>query len=646
MKLRVLLAEDSVSDAKLVTHVIERAGHEVVLLRVDTAADMAAALASESWDVVISDWSMPSFGAIEALTTLKQSGLDIPFIIVSGTIGEETAVEAMRAGAQDFLLKDRLARLVPAIERELRERESRESERRAVEALRQSERRFARLAESGIVGIATADLAGHIVDANEAYLRLIGRTRADLDAGLTWAHVNPPELGWRDAITLECLRSTGVAGPWEQEILHRDGTRIPVLVGVAMLGANESISFIADLTERKRAESKLRESEAHLRQAQKLEAIGSLAGGVAHDFNNLLSVILSYSALGLEILPEDHPLRGDLGEIYRAGQRASDLTRQLLAFSRRQVLQPRLVDLGEAITAMSKMLRRLLGEDIELTLDLPPTLPKVKVDPGQFEQVVMNLAVNARDAMSTGGTLAIALADVMLDDRWVTDHVGAKAGRHVRLTVVDDGCGMDPATLSRIFEPFFTTKEVRGTGLGLSTVMGIVQQSGGTIWVSSRLGAGTTFEIHLPVANGDAAAVLPAEPTTDVGGTETILLVEDDPQVRTLARTILRRYGYHVLEAQSGGDAVLIGEKYAAEIALLLTDVVMPRVSGRELAERLSIARPSLRTLYMSGYTDDEVVRRGVLEADVAFLQKPFTAQTLARAVRDTLDAPPGAKTR
>jgi two-component system cell cycle sensor histidine kinase/response regulator CckA len=645
-KLRVLLAEDSASDAKLVNIEIERAGYDVTMLRVETAKDMADALARETWDIVISDWSMPSFGAVPALSLLKATGLDIPFIIVSGTIGEETAVEAMRAGAQDFLLKDRLARLVPAIEREIRERESRESERRAVAALRQSERRFARLAESGIVGIATADLSGRMLDVNDAYLHLIGRTREDLATGLSWPDVNPPDWEWRDALTLEQLQTTGVAGPWEQEILHRDGTRVPVLVGVAMLGVDECISFIADLTERKRAEAKLHESEAQLRQAQKLEAIGSLAGGIAHDFNNLLSVILSYSTLGLEALPEGDPLRSDLDEIHRAGQRASDLTRQLLAFSRRQVLQPRLLDLSDVITSMSKMLRRLLGEHIELTLELPASSPNVKVDPGQFEQVVMNLAVNARDAMPSGGMLTIAITDVDLDAAWVAEHVGARVGRHVKVSVVDEGCGMDDATLSRIFEPFFTTKEVRGTGLGLSTVFGIVQQSGGTIWVTSAPRVGTRFEIYFPVANGDTTPLAAAESTAPRGGNETILLVEDDPQVRALACTILRRCGYHVLEAQSGGDALLIGEKYGAEIALLLTDVVMPRLSGRELAERLSIARPELRTLYMSGYTDDEVVRHGVLEAEVAFVQKPFTPQALARAVRETLDTPAIARSR
>jgi PAS domain S-box-containing protein len=390
-----------------------------------------------------------------------------------------------------------------------------------------------------------------------------------------------------------------------------------------------------DITERKTL-------EAQLVQAQKMEAVGRLAGGLAHDFNNLLTAISGYGELMLWEFPEDAPRRGYLEEIIRTTERASALTRQLLAFSRKQIIQPRIINLNELISKMEKMLRRLLGEDLDLITLLDPALAAVKADPGQMDQVIMNLAVNAREAMPRGGLLTIETENVFLDETYARDHLEVIPGPYVMLAVSDTGIGMDAATQAHIFEPFFTTKEPgKGTGLGLSTVHGIVKQSGGHIWFYSEPGKGTTFKIYLPRVEEAAMPLHPvAAPATSLRGPETILVAEDNEGLRRVICQTLRLYGYTVLEARHGNEAILVFGRHKGPIHLVLTDVVMPGMSGGELMERLSPFGRKAKVLFMSGYTEDTLPLRSLLAAGVPFLEKPFKSTDLVQKVREVLDFP------
>jgi nitrogen-specific signal transduction histidine kinase/DNA-binding NarL/FixJ family response regulator len=393
-----------------------------------------------------------------------------------------------------------------------------------------------------------------------------------------------------------------------------------------------------DITEYKRL-------QAQFMQSQKMEAIGLLAGGVAHDFNNLLNVINGYCELILDDLPADDPKRGDLEQIRHAGKRAASLTSQLLAFSRKQILQPEVLDLNAAITEMSTMLRRLIGEDIELVAINQPDLGMVNADPGQIQQILMNLAANARDAMPQGGKLTIETSNVDLDGGHFHGYPEVAAGPYVMLAISDSGIGMDEATKAHLFEPFFTTKgKGKGTGLGLSTIYGIVKQSNGFIWVYSEPGKGTAFKIYFPRTKSRAAA--PAnERTLELGSqeVETILLAEDEPSVRSLAARVLRERGYTVLEASNGKEALDVVRGYAGEIHLVLTDVVMPGMSGKDLVSQIEASRPGIKALYTSGYTDDAIVHHGTLDSGVAFLQKPFSVESLTRKVWEAINAEPAA---
>lgn len=517
--LRLLHLEDDPIDGELIVTALIEGGIPCQSQRVDTRQAFVAALKEGRMNVILADYSVPGFDGMTALTLARQHCPDVPFLFVSATIGEELAIDTMLQGATDYVLKQRLGRLVPSVQRALRE--------------------------------------------------------------------------------------------------------------------------LDDRAERKRVEEALRQSEKQFRQSQKMEAVGRLAGGIAHDFNNLLTVIMGYSQVLLTELGPQHSLRGKIEETLKAGERAATLVRQLLTFSRKQSLDPKILSLNTAVTSLENLLSRLIGEDVKLVSKLDPANGRLRADQAQLEQVLVNLVVNARDAMPKGGTLTIETTQVELTRSPVYCLTPLPPGSYVRLAVSDTGCGMDRKTQSHIFEPFFTTKEEGvGSGLGLSTVFGIVTQCGGAIDVTSRVGHGTRFDLYFPRVESDVISTAPIRSSgQSQRGTESILLVEDEPSVRTLIRDELRKLGYRVIEAKNGIEACLLATQQAGLFQLLLTDIVMPGMGGRELAQHLSVINPDLRTLFISGYMDDVGIMAGQEEGTTSFLQKPFTPEVLAGAVRNLLDA-------
>ena len=768
---RIMHLEDNRGDLLLVHSVFEAEGFDCEFVHVDSQESFLAALENSAFDLILSDYALPSFDGIRALAIVRERNPTVPFIFVSGTMGEELAIETLKAGATDYVLKERLSRLVPSVRRALAESHERKERWRAQQTLLESEERYRSLVTALEEGILLQDGDGVIRACNPAAARMLGHT-VDQIVGVSskdprWRVVRedgspltPENYPGRQTMrTGEPIanRVIGVLKPSGEQVWLSVNSR-PLLRG----GESKPyavVSSLTDITKRRIAEERLRESqkflrqvidadpnmifvkdwdgrftlankavaemygtspemlvgktdadfnpnqeevesflrddrevmksrerklipeervsnpetketrwfqtvkvpllhgdtshavlgvatditervqlEEQLRQSQKIEAIGRLAGGVAHDFNNLLTTILGYSDLVLQALEPDHAVREDLEEIKRAGERAAGLTRQLLAFSRKQILTPVVLDVNAVVVNLKKMLGRLIGEDVELTTLLDPALGAVKADAGQLEQIVMNLAVNARDAMPEGGHITIETKNVELDDLYAREHTYTTRGPYVLLAIGDTGMGMDPETQSHIFEPFFTTKGPgKGTGLGLSTVYGIVKQSGGSIEVYSEPGKGTVFRIYLPRVDQPVPKPIPPPVAASAKGSETILLVEDEDGLRALARRVLEASGYTVLAARDAENAAEIAGAHADRIELLLTDTVMPGASGPDLARRLAPLRPDMKVLFVSGYTDDAVVRARLLDPSAAFLQKPFSPDALARKVREVL---------
>ena len=503
------------------------------------------------------------------------------------------------------------------------------------EALRESEERLKTTLNSIQTGIVVIDAETHIiVDANSAAIKMIGAPEEQVIGHVCHKYICPAEKG-KCPITDFGQKMDNA----ERILITANREEIPILktVTTMFLGGKECLldSFI-DIREKKIL-------EAQLAQSQKMEAIGTLAGGVAHDFNNLLTIIIGNAELALMNVIKDESLRTGIEEIKKAGERAASLTRQLLAFSRKQIVQPKILDINELLTDIEKMLGRLIGDNIELLTIPNPALWRVEIDPGQIDQIIINMVVNARDAMPQGGKLTIETANADLDKNYFREHgiEEEKSGHYVMLAVSDTGSGMDKETQEHIFEPFFTTKEVgKGTGLGLSTIYGIVKQNNGFIWVYSEPGQGSAFKVYLPKVRGDAELDEKEQtPVDDLSGSGTVLIVEDDDGLRKLAQAVLQQHGYRVLDAENGEDALRVSKEHEGPIHLLLTDVIMPKMGGKKLAERLQPLYPRMKVIYMSGYTDNTIIRHGVLAPKLNFIQKPFTPEGLARKVRKAIES-------
>ncbi len=625
--LRALYIEDDPRDVRLYNHHLEQGGFDVHADTVVAVDELKAFLGSRNYDVILADHGLPNWSGIDALDMLRREGKDIPVILVSGSMLDSAGVESIKRGATDYILKDRLARLAHAVERALAERQAR-ADRVETESARDL---LASLVESSDDAIVGVSLDGAILTWNRAAARIYGYEAGEI-SGRPFADLFAPQ--WVEDIqtALLSLRTGAAVARHETLGMRKNGSTVDIAVTIAPVRQADGLLTGAAAVIRDTTDYKALREQFFL--SQKMEAVGKLAAGVAHDFNNLLTVISGYSSLALGQLDETDPVYSNIREVAKAGERAAGLTRQLLAFSRKQILQPRLLSLNDVVASMDGMLRRLIPEDVVLETALDPALGMIRVDPGQMEQVIMNLAVNAKDAMPDGGKLRIATANV--------EEAEGLEGPAVLLTVTDTGAGMDRETQARIFEPFFTTKGQAGTGLGLSTVFGIVGQSGGAIRVESELGRGATLRIYLPRigANDDATGANGplAGSATGPTGSETILIFEDEEGVRSLVSRVLRGRGYHVLTAANGTEALHMCQANAA-VDLVVTDAIMPPMNGARLTAQLRGLDRKIGILLISGHTDRTLRREGVLSADVAFLQKPFSPRALASKVREVLDA-------
>jgi two-component system, cell cycle sensor histidine kinase and response regulator CckA len=645
--LRVLIIEDSEDDTLLIMHELKRGGYDPKYERVETAGAMNDALNQQEWDLVISDHSMPHFNSFNALDVLKKRGLDLPFFLVSGTIDEERAVSAMKAGVHDYIMKGNLPRLVPAIQRELREAEMRRKRKEAEEALRSSEEKYRTILENIEDGYYEVDIAGNFTFFNDSMCRIYGYPREEL-MGMNNRQYTDQENAKKSFKAFNRVYRTGESTKeFDWEIIRKDGTKRCIETSVCLMKDSSGNrigcrGIVLDITERKRAEEEREKMQAQLIQAQKMESIGTLAGGVAHDFNNLLTTIQGYAQLALMSLKESDPFYENFKEIQQASVRAAKLTRQLLLFSRQQPMDLHPIVLNEIVDNLMKMLKRLIGEDITVQTDLDPNLWTNMADSGNMEQVIMNLVMNAKDAMSEGKNITIKTENVDIDKDYCEINIYARPGKFTCLSVEDTGVGMDKEIIQHIFEPFFTTKEVgKGTGIGLSVVYGIVKQHEGWINVYSEPGRGSVFKVYLPASSVESKDATKGEVISiqDCHGKgERILLVEDDDGIREFAKRVLVESGYVGFEAANAEEALNIFKRENGNFHLVFSDVVLPEKSGLQLVEQLLLRKPELKVLLTSGYTDQKSQWPVICEKGYRFIQKPYGLTDLLRVVREVIE--------
>jgi two-component system, cell cycle sensor histidine kinase and response regulator CckA len=640
--LKVLIVEDSEDDFLLLLRELRRGGYEPAFERVETPADMKSALNKQSWDIIISDYKMPNFSGLHALKLLKDARVDLPFILVSGTIGEELAVEAMKTGANDYVMKNDLSRLVPAIRRELREAKIREDRGMIIEALRESENLYRTIFETTGTTTLIIEEDTTVSLINMEGEKLTGFSKEEIEGRRSWTDfIAKDELDkLKEYHRLRRTDPNTAPKTYETRLVDKAGNIKDVLVTASMIpGTKKSAASLLDITERKHSEEEREKLHAQLQQAQKMEAVGQLAGGVAHDFNNMLTAIMGYCAILNMRLKEDDSLRRFTDQILAVSEKAANLTHSLLAFSRKQIINPKPVALNEIVNGVEKLLTKLIGEDIEFKTILSRHNLVVTADRGQIEQVLMNLIANAGDAMPDGGSLSISTEPFTIDGEFIDVHGYGKIGAYARISISDTGEGMDKETRERIFEPFFTTKEVgKGTGLGLSIVYGIVKQHEGYIDVYTAPKQGTTFNIYLPLTEDKIVIEKSGIPPSNIRGSETILLAEDDKDVRVLIKGFLEKYGYRVIEAVDGADAINKFMRLKESIQFLLFDVVMPKKNGKEAFEKIRMMKPGIKALFMSGHSDDIIYKKGILGERLTLIMKPVSPTNLIRKVREVLD--------